>query len=547
MKTFLSVLFATLFFAQAVAIAQNPQATGLPIIRIETQNSAPINSKEVYTIIESISISDPSNSSYNISRRRSDIARPDIDRPNDEIRGRGNASWEKPEYGNMNYPKKPYRLRFNDKVSLFGLEAARNWILLAEYRDPSYIVTPITFYVSKNIFEMPFTHNYFHVHLYINNDYRGLYGLTEHKQVNPGRIDIDPNEGWHVNIDEYYDEDPKFKVEFNSNNNNNNPPMFPPFGNNSQLPIMIKSPEAKDNAKEINNPAYQFVKNDWNELSRLMNAGDFPNNGYRDLIDMSTFVNYLLVSEIIRNWEELLGPKSMQAYKDKGGKMSLGPLWDFDCGFGYNYQSTHIYYATYRDFIQKHNFLNRFYDDPIFRSDLRKRWDEKYEQVRNATAQIDAIASKIRSSVSEDAKRWYNSNNQDRNVGYVAAEYDTNHVQVTNKLKEWWRQRVEWLNGEIRNQYQAISSSSTMQSSSSSLAVQSSSSVNNGISSSSAAPQSSSSEAVSPILIAKHSLLDTIHSSYYNLKGIPLGTQKPTKPGVYILKTGNKIQRVVVR
>jgi hypothetical protein len=424
---------------------------------------------------------------------------------------------------NLNYPKKPYRLRFSEKVSLFGLEAARNWILLAEYRDPSYIFTPITFYVGKNIFEMPFTHSYFHIHLYLNGDYRGLYGLTEHKQVNPGRIDIDPNEGWHVNIDKYYDEDPKFTT------------------NNYQLPIMIKSPKQE----------YQFVKDDWNELGRLMSAWDFPDNGYRDLIDMSTFVNYLLVSEIIRNFEELEGPKSMQAYKDKGSKISLGPLWDFDCGFGYNYQSTHRYFTTPRDFILKHSFLMRFYDDPIFRSELRKRWEEKYEQVRNATAQIDVIAEKIRSSVSEDAKRWYIRNNSNANNGYVGQEYDTNHVQVTNNLKEWWRQRVDWLNNEIRNKYQIVSSSSTMQSSSSatqssSSAIQSSSSVDNDISSSSSATQSSSSEAVSPILTTKYSL-DAIRSSYYNLKGIPLGTQKPAKPGVYIVKTGNEIQRIAVR
>jgi hypothetical protein len=460
-------------------------------MEINTVNNAPINSKEVYTNIESISLNDPGNPRYNISRHRSDIALPD--RPSDEIRGRGNATWAMPEWG-LNYPKKPYRLRFNEKVSLFGLEAARSWILLAEYRDPSYIFTPITFYVGKNIFEMPFTHNYFHVHLYINGDYRGLYGLTEQKQVNPGRIDIDSKDGWYVNIDGYYDEDPKFR------------------SNNYQLPIMIKSPQPNDNAKDINNPAYQFVKNDWNELTRLMNAGDFPNNGYRDLIDMNAFVNYLLVSEIIRNWEELAatsdgrGPKSMQTYKDKGGKISLGPLWDFDCGFGYNYQSTHEYFREHWGFIQKHPFLQRFYDDPIFRSELRKRWDEKYEHVRNATAQIDAIAEKIRSSVSEDAKRWYNSNNFDKNTGYVGMEYDTNHVQVTNKLKEWWRQRVDWLNNEIRSQYQIV-----------------------------------------PIITTNRLPLATGHSSYYNLKGIPLGNQKPAKPGVYIAKTGNKIQRVVVR
>jgi len=471
----------------SIAFAQTPQATGLPIMVINTVNGAPINSKDIYTNIELISLSDPRNSRYDFSRNRSDIALPD--RPNDEIKGRGNATWEMPQW-NMNYPKKPYRLRFNEKVSLFGLEPARNWILLAEYRDPSYIFTPLTFYIAKNIFEMPFTHSYFHVHLYLNGDYRGLYGLTEHKQVNPGRIDIDPNEGWHVNIDEYYDEDPKFRTD------------------NYQLPIMIKSPESENNAADINNPEYRFVKDDWNELSRLMNSWDFPDNGYRNLIDMSTFVNYLLVSEIIRNFEELTGPKSMQAYKDKGGKISLGPLWDFDCGFGYNYQSTHEYFRDYSGFIQKHQFLQRFYSDPIFLSELRKRWDEKYSMLVEIPAQINAIAENIRSAVSEDAKRWYNSNNFSANNGYVGREYDTNHVQVTNNLVAWWNARVSWLNAEI-SKYQVVSIISS--------------------------PSHSPSLSIQSV------------KSYYTLKGEPLGTMKPTNSGVYIEKYGKVVQKIVVK
>jgi hypothetical protein len=51
----------------------------------------------------------------------------------------------------------------------------------------------------------------------------------------------------------------------------------------------------------------------------------------------------------------------------------------------------------------------------------------------------------------------------------------------------------------------------------------------------------------SPIL-ANHSPLPTSHSpTYYNLKGKPLGTQKPTAPGVYIEKSGKNFRRVVVR
>nr|AGS52098.1 mannan endo-1,4-beta-mannosidase [uncultured bacterium contig00029] len=47
---------------------------------------------------------------------------------------------------------------------------------------------------------------------------------------------------------------------------------------------------------------------------------------------------------------------------------------------------------------------------------------------------------------------------------------------------------------------------------------------------------SSSSEGNTPILASDQMLIASSQKTYYNLKGEPLGAQKPTKPGVYIVK-----------
>jgi hypothetical protein len=44
------------------------------------------------------------------------------------IRGRGNSSWEW-------YPKKPYRIKLDTKHKILGLDKAKSWVLLANYRD----------------------------------------------------------------------------------------------------------------------------------------------------------------------------------------------------------------------------------------------------------------------------------------------------------------------------------------------------------------------------------------------------------------------------
>jgi mannan endo-1,4-beta-mannosidase len=71
------------------------------------------------------------------------------------------------------------------------------------------------------------------------------------------------------------------------------------------------------------------------------------------------------------------------------------------------------------------------------------------------------------------------------------------------------------------------------------------SSSGNAISSSSGG-NSSSSAGSTPI--ANHSLLATSHSqAHYSLKGEPLGEAKPQKAGVYIVKQGHSIKKIVVR
>jgi len=419
-------------------------ATGLPVIKIDTENRADITSKDYYINIESFTVTDPANPGNNFTRRKSDAARPD--RPADEIKGRGNATWAIPMWG-LDYPKKPYRIRFTEQLKMLGLPEARNWVLLAEFRDPTFLYNSLAFELAKNILGMPFTHNYYHVHLYLNGDYRGLYGLTEQKQVHKNRINIDPDYGWFVNIDSYYDEEPKFET-----------PSY-------RIPVMIKSPEP-EGAENMSNPAYSFVREDWNRLDNLMSAGNFPESGYRDEIDLNSVVDYLMVNEITDN-EELgndQNVRSLLAYKDAGGKITMGPVWDFDCGFGYNYMSTHTYFTSYNQFIMKVPFLQRFYDDPVFRVRFRERWNEKYNQIKGITGYVDNVGQKISAAVAKDTERWLASgDNQpgggfpgmgdNGNNGYVASQYITNHSEALNRLKSWLNSRIEWLNTEINSRY----------------------------------------------------------------------------------------------
>jgi spore coat protein CotH len=297
---------------------------------------------------------------------------------------------------------------------LFGLESAKSWVLLANYIDPTLIMNTVTFELGHRI-GLPYTNHYTPVEVFLNGVYQGSYMLTEQMQVGKGRVNIDEDEGFFVELDSYYDEEPKFRT------------------NSYNLPIMIKSPEDLDDPL-----GYDFVEAAINQLEAAMVDASFPDSGYRDLIDMDTFVDFLLINEIVYNGE-LWHPKSTYMYKDKGdSKISMGPLWDFDWAFGYA-GSGHTYFSSPLGRSGRQDFFQRFFDDPAFTNLYKQHWNEKYEKIEEMLSFIDQQAGKLKKSQAENYKIWWTNDNIDYN-------------QEIEKMKTWWTERMNYLDVEI-NRY----------------------------------------------------------------------------------------------
>ena len=398
----------------------SPQASGLPVINMETRNKVAITSKVNYTDLSSFVLTDPNQPRNNISKT-GPYDSSSNDSYYDLIRARGNDSWYNP-----NSHKKSYRIRFNAKTSLFGYKAQRNWVLVAQYRDPTLLFN-VTAFELGNRFNFPFNHTFDFVELYLNGDYKGNYMLTWHNQVNPGRIDIDELEGWFIEMDGYYDSDPRFKTK------------------NYDLPVMIKSPEAPTgNITDINNPFYDFVKREVNNLTDAVASPNFPENGYRDMINMRTFIDFMMIQEIVDNLD-FQHPMSTFLYKDKGGAINMGPLWDFDCGYGYNYNYVHFNYANRR--MNMNAFFKKLFDDPVFLVKYMERWNEKYDDIISIPSFIDEMANKLEKSAVQNFQTWWyrtfypwtNDHPYEQN----------NFLNSISLIKNWYNAHISYLKTEF--------------------------------------------------------------------------------------------------
>ena len=133
-----------------------------------------------------------------------------------QIKGRGNNSW--------NYKKKSYRLKFPEKVKLFGLTKGKSWVLLANPQHGSLMVNAIAMKIGQLV-GAPYTNHVVPVELYINEEYQGSYIFTEKVGLGNNSVDIDEELAYMLELDSYYDEDFRFRSA------------------HSKLPVNIKDPD----------------------------------------------------------------------------------------------------------------------------------------------------------------------------------------------------------------------------------------------------------------------------------------------------------------
>ena len=136
------------------------------------------------------------------------------------IKARGN--WT------VNYDKKPLRIKFDKKQSMLGLnggEAFKSWLLLAEYKDWSFLRNATAFNIAKLLSDEYYVSDYTFVDVYINNKYWGVYLLCEQQEVKSNRVSItEPAKnyegtdiGYFLEFDGYYDTEAdleQFTIEY---------------------------------------------------------------------------------------------------------------------------------------------------------------------------------------------------------------------------------------------------------------------------------------------------------------------------------------------
>jgi len=270
------------------------------------------------------------------------------------------------------------------------------------------------------------------VEVYLNGRYNGVYLLCEEIDANTNKVNVREDlTGAGEDVD--------FLIELSGKPKD---PVFYAAERSYQIHSDLSTD--RDEAKLQMSFITKYVQNAWSAVK----SGD--ENEISKYIDIDSMVDAYLVEEITKNLD--CGYDSFYLYRNVGGKLTFGPLWDFDNSLGNANEGTERYqylYAAYNERFQNNPWFYTAMNQKWFRERVLERWDE-----------IEDLRSKLSDMVLSEAKAGYNSycrNFECWDLFGMVLNRETEQITSLMSyrehyefLAEWIDLRLEWLDGFYR-------------------------------------------------------------------------------------------------
>ena len=384
----------------------------------------------------------------------------DVERALCGSRLRGNST--------QNFPKKPFALKFEDKVGIQGLPTDKRWELLANWMDRTMLRNTVAFEVANKTAGaladgLGWNPRGVNVELVINGRHVGNYFLCEKVKIDGDRINIkdcyedvvddrnpDPavgDCGYLLEFDDAMDEVNTFRTE-------------------RGLPVMFKDEVPEDGT------LFNAVKSKVENIEDYLESGNYS-SAYA-LLDINSVIDWFLVQELAMN-DEYKHPKSAYMYIDGEGPLTAGPVWDFDwqafsdkdriedlCGGNaYTGRAVNEWLYSASDLAswwfpnyntdQPYMWYPLLFRDETFRSRVQERWPAIYAALQSVPAAIDSFAEKNRVSDSFNSAMWPLMQVKSSATYSVAfnGDEDLSFDESIALMKEVYTERLEWMNSSI--------------------------------------------------------------------------------------------------
>ena len=355
----------------------------------------------------------------------------DISNVQAEVKLRGNSSKEA--------DKKAYNVKFEEELGFLGMDLGKKWCLVSDPFDKS-LLRPALGFAYAEALGIEGTPEAQLCKVWLNDEYMGVYTVTEPVEAGTGRVEIDPDNGDFLlerNLDRvetdkaYIESYLGFRFEMNE-------PEEPDEDSLRECGILLQEAEEAISTSE--------------------------HSKYKKLIDVDSFVDFYIFNELIKDID--FGEYSTRYYF-KDGIMYAGPPWDLDMTMGnISAEKDEDKYAIYfTGSIDEKPDVNDFYSssqgewvaygdyyywlcmDPWFMDKVSKRWEEIRPAALNlvkdnelGTNLIDRYLAAYTNELEEDFDMYKG----ELHVSEWQHPADT-YTENVEMLRHWISQRIEYI------------------------------------------------------------------------------------------------------
>ncbi|MBM6904998.1 CotH kinase family protein [Collinsella tanakaei] len=360
-----------------------------------------------------------------------------------ELRYRGHSS--------RLFDKKGYDITFteedrttNKNLDVLGMGEDEDWILHGPFIDKTLLRNYFVMNVVGQF--MPYIPDVRFCELFVNGQYQGVYVLMETVKANPYRTDLTETDNnseetsYIVRLD-WEDTDSSDSIEEF---------LYTILRiKNAKFEIVYPSPNL------LSDEQRQWITDNLTDIEKALYSYDYDTffYGYWNTLDVDSFIDYVIVSEFTTNLDQ--GYYSTYFYRDIRGKLSAGPVWDYNNAFD-NYlegSSTEVGFVS----INKPIVLMLFKDESFTQGCI-----DRYRELRKGVLSTEYLNSLIDETIE------YLGPAIQRNFSVWGYSFDPNQVDDNNRLfpldrnpasyeeavedlKSYMDRRLSWLDDHIEN------------------------------------------------------------------------------------------------
>jgi hypothetical protein len=365
------------------------------------------------------------------------------------------------------YTKKPYKLKFLtkpdvDSKPIFGMPSAKSWSLLAGWKDQAFVREKVALDLGRKATNIAWTPDSRYVEMFVNDQYRGSYILTESVKIDKERVNVDAKKGMIMEVDGYSVEDSQLGFKSAT----------------GKIVFAFKDPDerkVKNGAPDpegVTDAKMQAIK-DRIEAFESVIYNDATRSQYADHIDVPSAVDYWLVKEFTKDhdsdfsrshyfsWDPSDPTNASSKSLIDDDKFHFGPAWDADHSAGNDTDNDAIgaYLRSPNGWMMrgtgeanghstyKTHWYVQLFKEQSFKDAVAARWDEiKTEFQKVSTVEVPANRAAVGVGATNDRSRWASEPKRFKPhtfSGKTGLDAEVAFVQ------DWYKKRYTWMNSQL--------------------------------------------------------------------------------------------------